>query len=325
MSEVCLSQSGHALRVSAILVSYNTRDLTCRAVRALRESSIGGEIQIIVVDNNSRDGTVEALRKQDPEVLVIENHDNRGFGAANNQGMRAASEDVEYFLLINTDAFVEPDKDGGPGAVDRLVKRLDENSKLGVVGPKLLNTDGSLQVSCFGFPTPLRAWVENLGLDGFTRVGRFDYGCACEVDFVSGACMLVRALVVKQTAGFDEDFFMYSEETDWQRRMKKAGWRVGFEPSAVVTHLGGGSQVADKINPEFFRSLDRYVCKHHGRLGLLLFQAAMGVGAIVRLPIRWVLAQRHPLHRAKLLVHCYVLRRLLLGDAAAASWIQAAR
>lgn len=300
--------------VSAILVSFNTAALTRRAVEALAAQLdlAPGRDEVVVVDNASADGTAAMLRERFPTVRLIENAENRGFGAANNAGMAAAKGD--WFLLINTDAFVHD------GAVAALVGAGSRDAaEAGVVGPKLLNEDGSLQRSCFAFPTPRLAWLENLGLGRLAKANRFAHDAAGEVDFVSGACMLVRREVFAATGGFDEAFFMYSEETDWQRRVRDAGWAIGFEPGAVVTHLGGGSQSSGRVNPEFFRSLDRYVRKHHGRWGLASFRAAMAAGAAVRLPVRWWLARRDADQAAKLRVNRYVLRRLLLGEASAIS------
>lgn len=322
-------------RVSAILISYNTAAMTKRAVSTLvaeldLEASLSSDRdEIIVVDNASEDGTAAMLRESfgGKGVRVIENTVNRGFGAANNVGMAAARGD--WFLLINTDAFVDA------GAIRRLIGSATEGrrrescadagtqaagkkgGRVGVLGPKLKNEDGTLQRSCFRFPTPGLAWLENLGLGRLVRANRFGHDTASEVDFVSGACMLVCREVFEATGGFDEGFFMYSEETDWQRRIRGAGWSVWFEPGATVTHLGGGSQASGRVNPEFFRSLDRYVLKHHGRIGLMSFRLAMAVGAAVRLPVRGWLARRDATHASKLRVNRYVLRRLVWGDAAA--------
>lgn len=303
--------SGPVLPVSAVLVSYNTSAMTLEAIDALLSDASGVPAEVIVVDNASVDGSVAAIRERFPQVVVIENPVNAGFGAANNLGMKAALLASESFLLINTDAFVQL------GALNAMYSNLIREPETALVGPKLLNDDGTLQRSCFGFPTPIRAWVENLGLDFLTWVGRFKHDDAAQVDFVSGACFLVRREVFEQTDGFDEEFFMYSEETDWQRRMCDAGWKIRFNPAAQVTHLGGGSQVSGAINPEFFRSLDRYVNKHHGRFGLCVFQAAMVMGVLLRLPLRWYLARRDKRQAAKLKVNLFVLCRILQGDAAA--------
>lgn len=269
--------------VSVVLVSYNTREMTLRSLEALYADLGEMPAEVFVVDNASADGSAAAVRERFPQIKVIENPTNAGFGAANNIAMREAA--GRYILLLNTDAFVTP------GAVAALVRYLDEHPKVGVIGPRLSNGDGSLQVSCYPFPTPLRAWVENLWLAKLApnhRVlgdyRRWAHDQERNVDWVVGACMLVRRTTYEQVGGFDERFFMYAEEADWQRRMRDAGWEVAFTPAAEVTHLGGASGAAEKprINRHFFESLDYYELKHHGKAGLVALRLAMAVGCLGR-------------------------------------------
>jgi hypothetical protein len=246
----------------------------------------GIDAEIFVVDNASSDGSVAAIAHSFPNVNLIANDRNLGFGAANNQAMREAS--GEYLLLLNSDAFPEPD------AIGHMVEYLRINVEVGAVGPRLLNGDGSLQISCFPFPSPGRAWLENLWLSkAFPHTTRFgDYrkwahDSERHVDWVVGACLILRRAVYEEIGGFDERFFMYAEESDWQRRMRDAGWEIGFTPNAVVRHLGGASGVTNRpeTNQHFFQSLDVYELKHHGRWGLLALRAAMVIGILMRLPL----------------------------------------
>jgi GT2 family glycosyltransferase len=144
--------------LSVIIISYNTRDMTLECLRVLEAelsaSSLSAEVW--VVDNASSDGSVDAIGEAFPRVRVIANTDNAGFGAANNQAMRQAN--GEYFLLLNSDAFPRP------GALAALVEYSKQHPEAGVVGPRLLNADGSLQRSCWKFPSPTRAWLENVGI-----------------------------------------------------------------------------------------------------------------------------------------------------------------
>ena len=226
--------------------------------------------------------------------------------------MRVANGD--YFLLINSDAFLTS------GAVEALVKFLGKYPKTGAVGPRLLNADGSLQRSCHRFPSPARAWLENLWISTLLSnhptiggYGLWDHQSERFVDFVSGACMLVRRKTYQQVGGFDEMFFMYAEETDWQRRMHAKGWKVGFTPEAKVVHLGGASRGAAGIRRQVFQSLDRYQYKHHGVGGLLSLRAAMVVGNLIRAGI-WtivliVLPPRRKQALAKLKLSSWLLLR----------------
>ena len=278
--------------VSAVLVSYNTADLTCRSIDALKTQLDPSSDEIIVVDNASSDNTTTRLEVEHPDVRFILNPTNSGFGAANNIGMKAAKGEV--FLLINTDAFVEP------GAIDTLCDKMKAEPKLGVVGPRLLNEDRTLQRSCFAFPSAAQAWREALAMHYvFPGIERWAHDTERKVDFVSGACMLVRREVFASVGGFDERFFMYSEESDWQRRITDAGWSVWFTPEAQVVHLGGGSHKGGGIHPEFFVSVDKYQLKHSGWFGLVIFRAAMVAGLLIRLPYRVLQALRGDLSSLK--------------------------
>jgi GT2 family glycosyltransferase len=274
--------------VSVVIVSYNTRQMTLDCLRTLKGevAASGMTVEILVVDNGSMDGSAAAVRQAFPDVIVIENPRNAGFGAANNLAMQRAA--GKYLLLLNSDAFLLP------GALAAMVQLLDARVDVDVVGPRLLNRDGSLQVSCFPFPSPMRAWVENLwlsaALPNHEVVGdyrRWKHDSERVVDWVVGACMLVRRSTYERVGGFDERFFMYAEETDWQRRIRDTGQRILFTPAAEVTHLGGASGAADKpkVNRSFFDSLDYYERKHHGLAGLILVRAAMAVGCALRVPL----------------------------------------
>ena len=293
-----------ALDLSVIIVSYNTREMTLDCLRVLLPQLKGFTSEIFVVDNASADGSVAAVREAFPQVQCIENPRNAGFGAANNLAMAQAH--GEFLLLLNSDAFPKP------GAIAHLVSYLRTHPEAAVAGPRLLNADGTLQLSCFKFPTPLRCWMENLWLSAalprHPKIGDYrlwPHDAERRVDSVIGACMLVRRTAYEQIGGFDERFFMYSEETDWQWRMQKAGWGVAFTPAAEVTHLAGASGADDKprISRYFFESLDWYVRKHHGWPGLISVRLAMVIGCGLR-ALLWsavMLAQprRRDLARAK--------------------------
>ena len=284
--------------LSAIIVSYNTREMTLDCLATLVRSLEGIASEIIVVDNASTDGSFDAIAGRFPEVRLIASGKNAGFGGANNEAMRLAK--GRYFLLLNSDAF--PEKE----AVKTLLDFIENHPRAGVVGPRLLNEDGSLQVSCYPFPTPGLAWRENLWL---TRGYRdWEHDRERRVDFVIGACMLVRRETYEQVGGFDEKFFMYSEEADWEKRMQDAGWEVVFMPDARVKHLGGASGASEplRISSHFFDSLDYYERKHHGLAGLIAFRLAMVVGCGLRM-VLWAVVSLMPARReharAKALKH----------------------
>lgn len=273
--------------ISAVIVSYGTRDVTLECLQRLAAELEGMAAEVWVVDNASPDDSAAVIERRYPDVRLIRNPTNAGFGAANNLALARAG--GEFLLLINSDAFVRP------GAIATLVKYLRQHPEVGVVGPRLLNGDGTLQPSCYRFPTPLRAWLENLWISALLsrhpRIGdyrRWNHDFEREVDSVSGACFLVRRSAYETVGGFDERFFMYSEETDWQRRIRGAGWKVAFTPAAEVTHLGGASGANEpaRINRHFFNSLDYYEWKHHGPLGLVSLRVAMVIGCALRI-VAW--------------------------------------
>ena len=275
--------------LSCVIVSYNTREMTLDCLRTVVTDLGRMPAELWVVDNASTDGSPRAIREAFPDIHLIENQSNIGFGAANNQAMQQANGD--FFLLLNSDAFPTS------GAIATMLNYLQEHPDVGLVGPRLLNKDGSLQRSCFRFPYPAAAWRENLWISNLfshrSPLGdyrRWNHDEERAVDYVIGACLLIRRSVFDQVGGFDERFFMYSEEADWQKRIGDAGWKVVFLPTVEVTHLGGASGAAEKarINRHFFESLDYYEWKHYGLLGLVSFRLAMIVGGLLRL-IAWVL------------------------------------
>lgn len=289
-----MSESREEMLLSVIIVSYNTREMTLECLRVVEAETVGSATEIFVVDNASSDGSVEAMREAFPQVRVMAMDKNLGFGAANNVGMRAAT--GHYFLLLNTDAFPQA------GAVQMLLTELEKLPKVGVMGPRLLNRDGSLQRSCFRFPSPAYVWLENLWvtrlISSQSHFGEYrdrDHETPKSVDFVIGACLLVRRAVFEQVGGFDERFFMYQEEADWQRRIRLAGWDVQFHPAAEVVHYGGesGRKERARVNRHFFESLDKYALKHHGVIGFLLIRTAMLVGCSLR-AVLWAVAALIP-------------------------------
>jgi GT2 family glycosyltransferase len=268
-------------------VSYNTKALTLDAIgHVLRDFETLESCEVILVDNDSQDGTVAAVQSTYPIVQIIQNHENVGFGKANNQAFDLCR--GEYVLLVNTDAFVHS------GCSRLLTDFLDTHPDVAVVSPRILNKDRSLQASVHPFPTPLRCWIENLWLNPLVKNvfslrdwRSWAHDETCEVPWVIGACMLVRKSVIDSTAGFDEHFFMYSEETDWQYRIRKAGWKIWYVHDAEVTHLGGASggteSLSSRTRVAFFESLDYFERKNFGRLGAVSVRAAMLIGSLIRI------------------------------------------
>jgi len=242
---------------SAVVVTYNALPWVERCLDSVR-----GE-ETVVVDNGSTDGTVDVVRELFPEATVIE-QENRGLAAGWNAGMAAAT--GRYFLILNADAWLTD------GSLRRLVAFADAHPEAAIVGPRLLNPDGTLQRSVRGFPTLWRLATEYLflrklaprsrALNAFYG-GGFAHDEVREADFVMGACMLVRREAVEQVGALDDAFFLFSEETDWAYRFRKAGWKVLFFPGAECVHVGGASHGGRMFRENVSGHL-RFLAKHRG-------------------------------------------------------------
>jgi GT2 family glycosyltransferase len=220
-------------------------------------------VETILVDHGSTDGTLERVRERFPAVRVIE-QENRGLGAGLNAGMLAVP--ARYHLLINSDAWLVEN------AVERLVAFADAHEDAAVVAPRLRNPDGTLQRSVRGFPTLWRLATEYFFLRKLAPrshalnayyAGDFDHGSARSVEWVMGSCFLVRRTAADQVGMLDEDFFLFSEETDWLYRFHQAGWAVWFTPDAEAVHVGGASH-GGRMYVENVRGIVRWFAKHRG-------------------------------------------------------------
>ena len=275
------------LDLAVVIVSWNVRDYLAECLASiyadLRRSGLLGEVW--VVDNGSTDGTLALLDDIFLNTHVIKNQHNVGFGAANNQGMRAAAALApRHFLLLNPDTIIRP------GALRAMVRCLDEQPKAGMVGPRLVYGDGRFQHSAFTFPGvaqlafdlwPLPGRLYDSRLNG--RYARRQYqpnNAPFEVDFILGAAMLVRRDVADRTDGFDEDFHMYCEEIDWCRRIRKAGWRIYTVPAAEIVHDGGSStgQVPARSVVNLWASRSQLYRRHHGPLRLAMARLLVQMG-----------------------------------------------
>ena len=227
-------------------------------------ASVAGS-QTIVVDNGSSDGTPDAVRASFPAVRVIES-ENRGLSAGWNTGIEATH--AEHVILLNADAWLVED------ALARLVDAADRHPRAAAVGPRLLNTDTTLQRSVRGYPTLWRLATEYLylrklaprsrALNAFYGAG-FDHESEREVEWVMGACLLVRRAAYDEVGPFDERYFMFSEEVDWMRRAGDRGWSVVFTPEALCVHVGGASH-GGRLFRENVSGQLRYLSLH-GRPG----------------------------------------------------------
>jgi GT2 family glycosyltransferase len=269
--------------LAVVLVSWNTRDLTLDGLRTLcADLETGGpQAEIWVVDNASRDGTPDAVRRQYPGVRLVAQESNLGFAGGNNVAMRAMGFGTQRarteagglpraVYLLNSDTLTHP------GATRALYDTLFTLPRAGVVGARLSYADGSFQHSAFHFPGLGQLWADLLPMPGRFHDSRWNGRYPREryfgsepfpVDHTLGATMMLRREVIQQTGMFDEQYFMYCEEIDWSIRIRRAGWEIYCVPAAHVTHLAGQSTV--QVRPQsivnLWRSRFRLFEKHYSR------------------------------------------------------------
>jgi len=229
------------MNLSIVIVNWNTREMLRDCLASVLAGGKPDDTEIIVVDNASADGSPEMVEADFPSVILIRNTENRGFAAANNQGFDVAK--GRYVLLLNSDTLVH-------GCVlEDSVTYMESHPDVGAMGCRVLNTDGTVQLTCSQFPTLFNLllltsglwklpWPRFLGKYQMTHWRRDDER---DVDVISGCYLMVRDSALAGTGGLDEDFFFFGEETDWCRRLADDGWKLRFAPVGEITHFGGGS------------------------------------------------------------------------------------
>jgi GT2 family glycosyltransferase len=253
--------------LSVIIVNWNTRDLLLNCIRSVYETVQGIEFEIWVVDNGSTDKSQQAVKAAFPQVHLIENTQNRGFAAANNQALKQMA--GRYALLLNSDAALTE------RAAERLLAFMESTPTAGMACGQLLNPDGTLQNSIANFPT-LLTLISNETLLRILFPERFpskrrSYAGPIPVESGIGACLMIRKTAMEMVGIFDENFFFFFEETDWAYRMRQANWRIFFVPSARIIHAQGksaGNSVASRIL--FYRSRYIYLKKWHPKIYCLM-------------------------------------------------------
>ena len=297
-----------------LIVTWNVRDLLLRCLASVPAAAGLLSYEIVVVDNASDDGTLEALREAFPGVKVIANTQNRGFSGGNNQALATAV--GAYLFLLN------PDTELRAGAITALHHFLETHPQVGIVGPMLRYGDGSLQASRRRFPslatlfsesTIIQEYLPYLPFFASFYISDHSPNERQTVDWIVGAAMFVRRAVYEQIGGLDEGFFMYSEELDWCRRAVAAGWQVAYEPAAEVVHFEGRSskQVVPARHIRFFSSRVRYTRKYYGAFWaetLRLWLLATFVFQWLREGGKWLLGHKRPLRAERLHGYAQVLR-----------------
>jgi GT2 family glycosyltransferase len=277
--------------VSVIIVGWNTLEILRDCLRSVYAQTRDIRFEVIVIDNASSDGSADMVRREFPHVVLVANSDNKGFAAANNQGMEIAK--GRYVLLLNPDTVVLD------GAIDKTTVFADAHPQAAVVGCRVLNADHTLQRSCFMYPSALNLFLLATYLDrlfprnrffGRDRMTWWDSGDSRCVEVVSGCFMLVRRDAIEQVGKLDESYFIYGEETDWCYRFCRAGWKVVYTPDAQIIHLGGSS--SDKVKLpmrlQLRASILLFIKKHRGWLSYVLASMAVSLFFAIRVPF-WLI------------------------------------
>jgi len=257
------------MKLSIIILNHNTRDLLRQTLDSIHTDL---KHEIIVVDNASTDGSTEMIRLKYPGVQLILSDKNIGFAAGNNLGLHQAR--GQYLLTLNSDTQIVTD------ALERLVAYLDHHPDVGIITPKLVLSDGAIDLSCHrGFPTLGNSIAYFVGLESLLPDSKLtagyhqtwqDFTTIHQVDAVSGAAMMFRRSLLKEVGYLDEQFFMYAEDIDFCLRAKKAGWQVVFYPAASIIHFKGASgtkstnqRVKSITRSHFYTTMKQYFAKHH--------------------------------------------------------------
>ncbi len=247
------------MNVSIIIVNYNGLDFTRQCLKSYFDHHSDKSIELIVVDNNSTDGTAQQLPALFPSVKFVSLQKNSGFGAANNAG--ASRSEGKYLFFLNNDTIFLRE------SISELTKIIDSNRDYGAIGPKLLNEDKSFQLSFGKYPTIVSEYeAQKISLNRRKQI-QFDIAGDTIVtqEWVTGAAMMVRKEVFEHVNGFDEGYFMYFEDIDLCRKISKSGWKIGYCPSVQIVHLGGKSYTPKDPNimSEYRNSQLRFYDKHN--------------------------------------------------------------
>jgi GT2 family glycosyltransferase len=281
-------------KLSIIIPSYNTREILCDCLKSIVKFTKGLDYEIIVIDNASSDGSLEALTRLAKTMKVlrlIRNKKNIGFSAANNQGYKASC--GEYILFLNSDTKI------GDNVLASMVLWMDRNPKVGVSSCKLKNSDGSIQATGGYFPTlpSVFSWMvlQDLPLvDYFIKPfhpmkgksfvkGLNFYRKGRELDWVTGAFFLTRREILSEVGGWDEDYFMYMEEVDLCFRIKKSGWKIAYVSDYAITHLGGASGSTTLSVLSEYKGIKMFYKKHFPSWQYPILRFLLKLGALGRM------------------------------------------
>jgi len=281
-----------AADLSVVIVSWNAVDYLRQCLASLMATSLDCVRQIIVVDNDSADGSADMVEREFPEVTLVRTGANLGFGRANNVGIAMVS--TPYVALVNSDAVVHP------GCLQTLQGYLAANPDVGLVGPRVIGGDSLPQATCRRLPNLWNLSCRALALDrvfsGVSLLSGFQVpdhllatDTASDAEVISGCFCVARMSMVDEVGAFDEQFFFYGEDIDWCRRIRASGWQLRFVPRATATHFGGGSTANAPLrySVEILAATSKYWGKHHGPVSRAVCHSVLVLHHGLRLALRW--------------------------------------
>lgn len=274
--------------LSIVLVCWNNKEYLDQCLKSLYDTGMRHSFDVIVVDNGSTDGSQQMLAEKYPEVKIIQNDSNLGLGKASNQGIEATN--GKYVLLLNNDTIVNG------ASFDTMVDFLEANPRVGAVGGKVFNPDGSIQ-SCYNHFSTF--WEEFLIATRLGEMFRPGYPAVMQgdeikaVDWITSACLMVRRAALDEVGLLDENYFIYGDEADLQYRIKKAGWEIYFLPDATIIHYGGRSMTRWPRRKLVYRGKVLFYKKHYGALRTFLLRAMLAVVSFLKM-LAWGIAYLLP-------------------------------
>jgi GT2 family glycosyltransferase len=283
------TDNGYNVDLSIIVVSWNVRDLLCDCLTSINEKTLGITFEIIVVDNASSDGSVEMVRAEFPQVKLVASAENLGFGKANNLALQSAT--GRYIGLLNPDTVLLNN------VFSMMISKLESEPEIGIAGPKLLASDGTVQEPCARKLVTLRSVIPRLLIGRMlatplgTHLPPAEYDISQAVECISGACMVIRREILTDERIFDPQFFMYAEDIDLCYETVHRGWEIFYLSEALVTHYGGKSASQDPISTVLYmiRAVYRFFVKRHGKLTGHIYRCLCVVVPAVKLVVTWLI------------------------------------
>jgi GT2 family glycosyltransferase len=266
------------MRLSIVIVNHNGAGLLLSCLRSIREQKLKTAPEIVIVDNASTDNSLELIRKEFPDVIVIPQPMNLGFSRANNIGIQRSA--GRYVCLVNSDVKIHQ------SCLEQLLECMERQPDIGIAGPRILNTDGSLQTSCRRFPTFWLLMLDALFLRATEMKPRLA-SKAQNIEVLSGCFMMIRREALDKIGQFDERFFFYSEDVDLCRRFHNGGWRVCYYAPARATHYGGGStgRFSAQFHLQMLRAKAQYWAKYRDATSLSIYRLISVANHAIRLAV----------------------------------------